>query len=82
MMADTFLRIPILKKFLFCFELGTGGVLMGILDSLLYAVILVLFCLQIFFDIQLTDEKHSESYYLSRIKKLPFIYYVVNIFFF
>lgn len=51
---------PIFSKFLFCFDLKTGGVLMGVLDTLLYGSVLICFTLQLVFGIGFIDESHGK----------------------
>lgn len=60
------MKSPILPKFACCCELRTGGFIMGIIDSLVYGVLLVIFSAQIFFDIGFIDNEHGERSLLTK----------------
>lgn len=66
------MRTAILTKFLFCFELRTGGFVIGSIDSLLYGAIILVFSLQLFFGVEFIDKKHGEKY-LHKLVFLAFI---------
>lgn len=57
----TKMSTPMLSKFLCCFELRIGGFLIGSIDSILYGVIILVFSLQLFFDVEFIDKKHGEE---------------------
>lgn len=54
------MQSPLLSKFICCLELRTGGLLMGIIDCLLYVVVSIIFSMQIFFDVGFIENEKGE----------------------
>lgn len=65
------MKSQILSKFLCCFELTTGGYLMGSIDCLLYGTIIIIFTLQNFTELKLIDKKYGEKFLWD---SLSFVY--------
>lgn len=58
------MKFPLLKNFLFRFDLRHGGYLIGIIDVLLYGTICILFSLQNFTEWKIIDKKYGENLYI------------------